>query len=203
MKVGDKIKALRKERRLTQAQLADKLNVAPTAVSAWERNANRPLMDKLTGIADLFEVPLTHFFDNDEIENLQPAGPQTVRIPVLGQIACGDPISADENFSGYRYKSPDNLPNGTLYILEARGASMEPTIPDGSEVLIREQSEVSNGEIAAVLVNGDEEATLKRIRYQGNTMMLMPDNSSYSPIVVSEDYPVKIIGKAIQITRNL
>lgn len=203
MKVGDKIKVLRTRDRLTQADLAKRLGVAPTAVSAWERNANRPLMDKLSVLAEMFDVPLTHFFDNEEIENLQPVGPQTVRIPVLGQIACGDPIHADENFSGYRYKSPDNLPSGTLYILEARGNSMEPTIPNGAEVLIREQAHVENSEIAAVLVNGDSEATLKRIRYQGETMMLMPDNPSHSPIVVSEDYPVKIIGKAIQITTNL
>lgn len=204
MKVGDKIRVLRKQSGMTQQELAKKLGVAPTAVSAWERNANRPLMDKLVILSDLFEVPLTHFFDGDvEPTNLKEATPLTIRIPVLGQIACGDPIHAEQNFAGYRYKSPDRLPGGTLYILEAVGDSMEPTIPNGSEVLIREQAEVENNQIAAVLVNGDTEATLKRIRRQGDTIMLMPDNPAYAPIIVSEEYPVKIIGKAIQITQTL
>ncbi len=79
----------------------------------------------------------------------------------MGKIACGDPITADENLTGYRYESPDNLPSGNLFYLQAKGDSMEPTIPNGSYVLIREQPEVENGEIAAVLVNGDTEALLK------------------------------------------
>jgi len=94
----------------------------------------------------------------------------------LGKIACGDPITADENLTGYRYESPDNLPSGNLFYLQAKGDSMEPTIPNGSYVLIREQPEVENGEIAAVLVNGDTEATLKRVKRQAETVFLMPDN---------------------------
>lgn len=80
---------------------------------------------------------------------------------------------------------------------------MLPTIPHGAEVTIREQPEVENSEIAAVLVNGDEQVTLKRIRWQGNTMMLMPDNRDYEPIIVSEDYPVTIIGKAVEVVTKL
>lgn len=80
---------------------------------------------------------------------------------------------------------------------------MEPTIPDGSFVLIREQPEVEYGEIAAVLVNGNEEATLKRIRKQGDTVILMPDNPSHEPFIVTEDNPAKIIGKAIRFTQDL
>ncbi|RKJ30803.1 XRE family transcriptional regulator, partial [Butyricicoccus sp. 1XD8-22] len=63
MTVGQKIKALRKENGMTQEDLAKKLGVQPTAVSAWERNANKPLMDKLTTMAELFDVPFTYFFD--------------------------------------------------------------------------------------------------------------------------------------------
>lgn len=62
MRVGDLIKKLRKKNNLTQAELAKKLNVAPTAVSAWERHENRPLIDKIVMMSEMFGVPLTEFF---------------------------------------------------------------------------------------------------------------------------------------------
>ena len=70
---------------------------------------------------------------------------------------------------------------------------MTPTIPDGALVLIREQPEVESGAIAAVLVNGETEATLKRIKRQGNMMILMPDNPEYEPIVVDKYNPARIL----------
>lgn len=80
---------------------------------------------------------------------------------------------------------------------------MEPTIPDGAYVLIREQSDVENGEIAAVLLNTDTEATLKRIRKQNGNIILTPDNSQHEPIFINENNPVKVIGKAIRFTVDL
>src|SRR5699024_9774850 len=125
------------------------------------------------------------------------------KIPVLGAIACGDPITAEENIEEYRETVADMLPSGNLFYLKAKGESMSPTIPNGAYVLIREQPDVEDGEIAAVLVNGDTEATLKRVRRQHNVSMLLPDNSEFEPIVLSEDYPGRIIGKAIKFTTDL
>lgn len=124
-------------------------------------------------------------------------------MPVLGRIACGDPILAEENISGYRAEPKDGLPSGDLYYLEAKGNSMEPTIPDGAMVLIRKQPDVETNEIAAVLVNGDTEATLKRVRKQNDVILLMPDNPEYDPIIVNEKNPARIIGKAVRFTRDL
>ena len=80
---------------------------------------------------------------------------------------------------------------------------MEPTIPNGSLVLVREQPEVEYGSIAAVLVNGDTEATLKRVKQQGDIIILMPDNPEHEPIVVTPDNPARIIGQAVQVTQML
>lgn len=80
---------------------------------------------------------------------------------------------------------------------------MEPTIPDGSKALIREQPIVEDDEIAAVLVNSDTEATLKRVKHSGNIIMLMPNNKDYDPIIVNKDSPVRILGKAIQYVTTL
>lgn len=80
---------------------------------------------------------------------------------------------------------------------------MEPTIHDGSLVTIREQPTVEDGEIAAVLVDDDNEATLKRVKHQGDLVMLMPDNKEYDPIILDKDHPGRIVGKAIRYTASL
>ncbi|RSU07596.1 LexA family protein [Vagococcus elongatus] len=122
---------------------------------------------------------------------------------MIGTITCGLPILAEENFNGYITEAVDLLPSGKLFYLETKGNSMTPTIPVGSLVLIRQQEEVENNEIAAVLLNSDTEATLKRVRYQNDTMILMPDNRQYAPIIVNEQNPAKIIGKAVKVTMML
>ncbi|WP_066235482.1 S24 family peptidase [Metabacillus fastidiosus] len=152
-------------------------------------------------MADYFNVSRSDIIE-DKPSNLTPISPMTVKVPILGEIACEDPIYASENFSGYRNESPATLPSGNLFYLETKGQSMEPTIPDGSCILIREQSNVENGEIAAVLVNGNTEVTLKRVKKQGNMIMLMPDNPSYEPYIVTENNPARIIGKAIHYTKD-
>lgn len=126
-----------------------------------------------------------------------------VKIPVLGTITCGDPILAEENFEEYREEISDLLPTGNLFYLRTKGDSMAPTIPNNSYVLIKEQAEVENGEIAAVLVNGDEEATLKRVKKIGDEILLYPDNNKYEPILVNEENPARIVGKAIKFSVDL
>lgn len=186
----------------TQTDLAKDLNIPEMTVSNWMKAKTYPRIDKIQLMADYFNITRAELTEQQPT-NLTPIAPASVRIPVLGDIACGNPIYAEQNFQGYRYRSPEGLPTGQLYILNAKGDSMEPTIPAGSEVVIREQPEVETGQIAAVLINGNTEATLKRIKYQGNVMMLMPENNDYDPIIVTEDTPVKIIGRAVEITRKL
>ena len=189
-------------RRLNQTDMSKDLNFPETTVSNWMKASTYPRPDKLQLMADYFNVSRSDLTEKRP-DNLFHISPQTVRVPVLGDIACGDPIHVEENFIGYRYVSPDRLPSGNSYYLIAKGNSMEPTIPNGSEVLIREQEEVEYGQIAAVLVNGNSEATLKRVRKQGDLVVLMPDNPTHDPIFVTEECPVKIIGKAIRVEKDL
>ena len=126
-----------------------------------------------------------------------------VRIPIIGTIACGDPILAEENIIGYRYHLKETLPKGKTFYLTAKGDSMEPKIPDGSDVLIRLQDDVEDGEIAAVLVNGDTEATLKRVKKQGDIVMLVAENNAYAPYIVTEYNPARILGKAVGVSFDL
>lgn len=200
--LAQNIKKLLHRNGKSQADMARDLKLAETTVSSWINSERYPRLDKIQMMADYFNVRRSQLTE-DQAPNLTEITPFTVPIPILGNIACGDPLLAEANLAGYRYESPDLLPHGTLYYLRAKGDSMEPTIPDGSIVLIRQQDEVENGEIAAVLVNGDTEATLKRIKRQDNIVMLLPDNSSHEPIIVTPGNPARIIGKAIRFTQDL
>lgn len=200
------LKFLRIQKNLEQLELAQLLGrKSGSSVSEWEKGTYTPRSGTLSDIARIFNVNLQDLMNVDltEPSNIRSVSPQTVQVPILGVIACGDPILAEVNISGYRYESPDSLPSGELYYLEAKGDSMEPTIPNGSHVLIREQSEVEYGEIAAVLVNGETEATLKRVKKQGDVIMLIPDNNEHEPLIISKDNPARIIGKAIRFTQDL
>ncbi|MGY6720076.1 LexA family protein [Bacillus licheniformis] len=200
--MANNLKKQLKRKGISQTMMARDLNIPEMTVSNWVKGKTYPRPDKVQLMADYFGITRTQLTEESP-SNLTPIAPQTVPIPVLGTIACGEPILAEENVTEYVYESPDQLPSGNLFYLKAKGTSMEPTIPDGSYVLVREQPEVENGEIAAVLVNGDTEATLKRIKRQGDIVILMPDNPNYSPFIITPENPARIIGQAIQFTQKL
>lgn len=184
-------------------KLASDLGQAYTTVSDWVNGKTYPRIDKIEMLADYFHIEKADLVEENKPSNLKQVPTKTKKVPILGTIACGDPITADENIEGYRETIADLLPSGTVFYLKAKGQSMEPTIPNGSYVLIREQPTVEDGEIAAVLVDNDSEATLKRIKHQGNIVMLMPDNHEYDPIILSDEYTGRIIGKAVRFVADL
>lgn len=205
MNLANNIKYYRKRNKLTQADLARKLDVAPTAISAWEVGRNKPLMDKIEMMSELFNIRKSDLIGDDfsPINLVMADRTSIVSIPILGTIKCGQPILAEENITSYREELSDRLPSGNLFYLRSQGDSMLPTIPEGSLVLIREQPTVEYGEVAAVLVNGDTEATLKRVKKQGDIVMLIADNPDYPPYVITKDNPARIIGKAVLVSTEL
>lgn len=184
-----------------QSDVIRELKIPEATFRSWYNGEKYPRIDKQQMLADYFNVPRLRL---TELEgNLLERVASLVRIPVLGIITCGDPILADENIEDYREEIGETLPTGNLFYLKTKGDSMAPTIPEGSYVLIREQATVENGEIAAVLVNGDEEATLKRVKRQGDIVMLVADNPQYPPYVITEDNPARVIGKALKFSKDL
>lgn len=163
------------------------------------------LLSKTLGVSEPwlmgYDVP-REVEQTESSPNIHPVT-KFVNVPVLGRIACGDPIDAEQNVSEYRPVAADHAPNGELFFVEAAGDSMEPKIPDGSYVLCRKQEDVETGEIAAVLVNGDEETTLKKVIKQGDTVLLQPINEAYAPYIITKDNPGRIVGKAISVEMML
>lgn len=201
---GRNLAKFRSLKNISMTQLADSIGVSQSTVSDWEHGKKMPRSGAIQKIADYFNIEKSDLLlDSDQkINNITPLD-GVVDIPILGAITCGEPILAAENMEGYRQEMRDVLPSGNLFYLRTRGDSMTPTIPENSYVLIKEQPEVEDGEIAAVIVNGDDEATLKRVKHQNGLVMLFADNHKYAPIIITPDTPARVIGKAVKVSFDL
>ncbi|WP_421927698.1 LexA family protein [Lysinibacillus capsici] len=197
IEVAKRIEKIAEEKGISGAELARRVGTDRSTITRYYKGTRKISMEELPKFAEVLEVDVIELLFGSEIKNISTISEEKIAIPVLGKIACGEPILAKENIESYIYKPVDSLPSGEIFALQAKGDSMEPTIPDGAIVLLRVQPEVENGEIAAVLVNGDEEATLKRIRKENGFIWLVPDNPKHELKQITEDYPARIIGKAI------
>jgi len=121
-------------------------------------------------------------------------GQPSVRVPVVGQVAAGLPILAQENFDGYiEYCPPRGMARGELFALKIKGDSMiEAGIMNGDYVIVNRTSYVENGDIAVVLI--DEEATVKTFYKENGMFRLQPENQTMKPIITKEVY---ILGKVV------
>lgn len=197
IEVAKRIEKIAEEKGISGAELARRMGTDRSTITRYYKGIRKISMEEIPKFAEVLEVDVIELLFGPDIKNINIVNEEKVAVPILGKIACGEPILAKENIENYIYKPADSLPSGDVFALQAKGDSMEPTIPNGAIVLIRAQPDVENGEIGAVLVNGDEETTLKRVKKQGDTVFLMPDNSKYAPYIVDENNPARIIGKAI------
>lgn len=199
-----RLRELRKNRRLSQLEFARQFGVAQNTVSNWE-NGNRLLdTDTANKIADFFGVSVDYLLGREPAPEGAPAPsrPGSKWIPVLGRVAAGTPIEAVEDILDYEEIDAKTAASGEYFALQIKGQSMEPRIKDGDVVIIRKQNDCNSGDIAVVLVNGDE-ATVKRIKKRPEGIMLIPSNPAYEPMFYSnediEKLPVTIIGKVIEL----
>lgn len=199
---------LREESGLNQSDLANELGLTRQSISNYETGKRVPGDDVRELIADYFNVDMdflmgrtsrkNKYRESFNIENIPGVIiPQKLKkIPILGTIACGEPIFAQENYDGYFIL--DSSMTSADFILRAQGDSMiEANINDGDLVFLRKTPDVENGAIAAVLI--ENEATLKRINKSGNSIILQPCNKNYSPIIVNErdNKSVMILGEMV------
>lgn len=195
--MSNKIKELRKQKNLSQKELADMIPVNQTAISQWERGITTPNPDALKRLCQIFNRSSDYFLG---IENKETK--KGIKIPVFGHVAAGVPISAIEDIIDYEEITEDLADTGEYFGLVIKGESMEPRMTTGDVVIVRSQSTIENGEIAIVLVNGDE-ATCKKIKKTPEGIMLISFNQEYEPMFYSnkqiEQLPVRIIGKVIEL----
>lgn len=209
MSIGKRIKEIRISKNITQDELALKIGTTKQTIYKYENeivtnipsqkielisNALNTTPDYLMGWSDkstddLYSIP-----------GINPI-PKTYKRPRLGTIACGEPILAEENIETYD-DIPDNIKCD--FTLICKGDSMiNARINDGDIVYIKQQSQVDNGEIAAVLI--DNEATLKRVYIYEDKVVLQPENTKYPPFVYTKEEMnnIRILGKAVGFTSLL
>lgn len=219
-KFNERLKLLRQETGLSQQDFAKQVGLSKSSVNMYERGEREPGLETLEAIADYFNVDMDYLLGKSEhrsktawlegldksidleilrsqvkFENLFPI--EKKRFPLLGQIACGKPIAANEEKELY-VEAGANI--DADFCLRAKGDSMiGARIYDGDIVFIMKQEMVDNGEIAAVII--EDEATLKRVNYypEKDLLILKAENSQYEDLVYTGEQlnNIIILGKAV------
>lgn len=206
---GDVLKQLRIESKLTQKEFARIMGVSESTIGMYERNQREPAFEVLEAIADYFNVDMDYLTGRSSVRrsvsytpvnNVIPV-PRMSSIPLIGTIACGVPILAEENIETI-VDMPEHIKAD--FALRCKGDSMiNARIYDGDIVYIHRQPTVEDGQIAAVLI-GDE-ATLKRVHLFADHVVLEPENPQFRPLVYWENdmNSVRILGLAVAFTSTL
>ncbi len=200
MNFTSRLRITREAAGLSQKSVAASLFITQQAYARYESGSSSPNPDTLKSIASLFNVSVDYLLGNEESPSVPTAAnilplPETYEIPLIGEIACGSPILANENVE-QMVSVPSNVTAD--FCLRCKGDSMiGARIYDGDLVYIRQQDDVDDGQIAAVLI--DDEATLKRVYRDGNNLILQAENPTYKPqIYTAKDAKnIQIIGLAV------
>lgn len=131
------------------------------------------------------------------------AGPRGVPVPIVGRVAAGEPLLAVQNIEGSLWLSPEWVNGGETFLLRVQGESMvDAHILHGDYALVRRQTTAEHGDIVVALLN--EEATLKRLLFRGDQLLLKPENPAMKPITLRRGDPrLQIVGKVIGVLRRL
>lgn len=219
MTLGQIIKAYREENRMSMDDFSKASGLSKAYISQLENGINpktgeasvpsiNSIKKAANGMFMTFDELFSQLDDNMKVttspEKVKMAK-KAIRIPVLGNVAAGIPISAIETVIDYEEISEELAHTGEFFALKIKGDSMEPEIRNGDTVIVKQQDDAATGDIVIVLVNGDD-ATCKRLIKYHDGIRLMPINPVYEPIFYSKEEvvekPVKIIGKVIENRRK-
>ena len=197
-----RIKSAREDLKLTKRELAKRIGVHESSINKYEKGLVDIPLSKISELARVLKVTEAYLMGWEE-KSEQP--PQGLQIPVLGTVAAGIPISAVEDILDYE-EVPQSWENqGEFFGLRIKGDSMKPDINNGDTVIVRQQSTANNGDVVIALVNGDD-ATCKKLQKTDNGIMLVSNNSEYSPMYFSNEEvltkPVVIIGRVVELRRK-
>lgn len=183
--LGNQLKRLRKERKITQTDLAQVLGVTQQAVGTWETGRTSPDPATLMQLAEYFSVSVDTLLGRAGIaaNSVQPySAAMENMVPIVGTVRAGYGALAFEEERGSEPASVRD-PENYFYLL-VRGDSMEPRIQDGDLALVRRQSTLDDGDLG-VVVFGEGEGTLKRFLRKGNAVILQPFNPSYETMILA------------------
>lgn len=218
MYVGELIKEYRKSHNLSMQDFANISGISKAYIGVLEKIYNTktnepvaPTLEKMKAIAGAMGMSLDELLKalntNQPVvvsSKLQPV--HGVRIPVLGKVVAGIPLEAITDIIDYEEIPAQMAKSGTYFALQVKGRSMEPTLHEGDVVIVRQQPDVENGEIAIVLVNGND-ATVKEVKESPDGLTLIGHNVAvYTPHFYTRDQiqslPIQILGKVVELRRK-
>lgn len=209
------------EKGVKNIEVSRATGIPASTFSDWKKGKSSPKREKIEKLAEYFEVnpdwlagtsdfktkedALQRLDAVSDLEALRldvmDAKVGNIEIPVLGEVAAGIPIFAQENYIDYECISEHQAKQGEHFGLKIKGDSMSPRISEGDTVIVRQQNDAESGDIVIVLINGDR-ATCKRLMKYKDGISLISFNPAYEPMQFTnkecEEKPVKIIGKVIE-----
>lgn len=193
MAFKDNLRALRKQKGLSQQDLAAQFDYKSfTTIQKWEDGTSFPPSETLRRLADFFRVSMDQLMGEKQED--------AVSVPILGIVRGGPLRLAEQEVIGQEWVDRSEARGGEHFYLEVTGNSMVGArIFPGDLVYVKRQSQIENGQIGVVLV-GDE-ATLKRVYFEGDRMILRAENEAYAPMIFSkeeiDEKPVRILGRVL------
>ena len=185
------ISRLMKENNIDRKKLSNDLKVKYTTLSDWINAKTYPRIDKIELLADYFNVTKADLVEDKEKQVTETL--PVKKIPVVSKVSAGLPIYSEENLIDYIYFATNKLNSDKEeFGLKVSGDSMDKIFQDGDIVVVEKDSVVENGQLGVVMINGYN-ATVKRIRYNGDQIILIPEsnNSNHYPQVYGKDDEVK------------
>lgn len=182
--------------------IAEKLNLSPATISRYTNGKMLPKLATLYQAADILNVSPEWLMGKSDNKSISHIRSKAVKIPVLGTVMAGIPLEAIEDIIDYEEISVEMARQGDYFALKVKGDSMEPKISAGDVVIVRKQDDVDSGDLAIVLVNGNE-ATIKKVMKFNGGINLVPNNPAYSVMTYTneqiESLPVNVIGKVVEL----
>lgn len=199
--VVELVKKLTEEQNMSMSELGRRVGIAKSAISRYFNGTRELPLNKIGDFASVLHTTPDYLLGID----YEPPKPQGLKIPVLGTVAAGVPISAVEDILDYE-EVPQSWENqGEFFALKIKGDSMEPRMESGDVVIVKQQPDANSGDTVIVLVNGDD-ATCKKLQKTDNGIMLVSTNPKYPPMFYStEDIqtkPVVILGKVVELRQK-
>lgn len=206
-----RVKEALRIRGMTQAELSKRTGINKAKISMYVNGKHLPKQDSIYLISAALRVRpdwimgLDVPMEDAPVVEIVPMK-DTLRVPILGKVAAGEPIYAEGNVDGEIMVDPSLASGCPLFALKVKGDSMTPQILDKDIIIVREQTEVDDGDIVVATVNGGE-GCVKRLRKYAHAISLVSVNPAYEPMYFGEEdvenLPVRIVGKVLEIRRHI
>lgn len=209
--IGQRIREAMRVRGMRQTDLAEKSGIAKGQLSEYVNGKFDPKQKNIYSMAKVLRVRpdwlmgLDVPMEDAPVIEMVPMK-DSLLIPILGKVAAGEPTYAEGNVEGTLMVDPDLACGSMLYALKVKGDSMSPQILDQDIIIVREQTDVEDGDVVVATVNGGE-GCVKRLKKYAHAISLVSVNPAYEPMYFGEEdvenLPVRIWGKVLEIRRHI